>query len=102
MNIEQAKGTIAELENFVELFSNYEVKDLRTATVYEYAKDNHVGRVAKLLNEQGHRLPGARGERKLNSNDVSAELVGEVADDLHKIVKKYFLSNRRKVSRFTW
>ncbi|WP_179884066.1 hypothetical protein [Bacillus thuringiensis] len=58
MNLQQAKELVKELNDFIELVSNYKVISLETAAIYEYALDNNVSKVAYKLNEKGYRAQG--------------------------------------------
>ncbi|PHA31401.1 hypothetical protein [Bacillus wiedmannii] len=100
MNLQQAKDKVKELNDFIELASNYEVTSLETAIVYEYALENNVLKVAATLNEKGYRAQGTKGPRKLSSNDVSEVLKGKAIDELHIIIKGMFEKNKRKVGKF--
>ncbi|MCP1166784.1 hypothetical protein NKS31_27995 [Bacillus sp. 1813sda1] len=53
MNLHQAKERIKELNDFIDLVSNYKVNSLETAAIYEYALENNVSKVASKLNEKG-------------------------------------------------
>jgi len=97
MNLQQAKEQVEKLNDFIELVLNYKVISLETAAIYEYALDNNVSKVAVKLNEQGYMMEGARGPRKISSNDVSDILQGDELDDLHVIIKNMFKKNKRKV-----
>ena len=101
MNLQQAKERIKELNDFIELVSNYKVTSLETAAIYEYALENNVSKVASKLNEKGYRAQGVKGPRILSSNDVSEILKGKEIDELHAIIKSMFEKNKRKVRKFT-
>ncbi|PFD67698.1 hypothetical protein CN309_05390 [Bacillus thuringiensis] len=97
MNLQQAKDLVEKWSHFIELVSNYEVTSLETEAIYEYALDNNIANVAVKLNEKGHRIQGVRGPRKLNSNDVTEILQGEIIDELHGIIKNILQKNQRKM-----
>ncbi|PEJ53031.1 hypothetical protein CN676_10405 [Bacillus wiedmannii] len=97
MNLQQAKDSVEKWSHFIELVSNYEVNSLETEAIYEYALDNNVSNVAVKLNEKGHRIQGVRGPKKLNSNDVTEILQGEIIDELHSIIKNTLQKNQRKM-----
>lgn len=99
MNVQQARDTIKELNNFITLVETFEVTSLETEAIYEYALDNSVSRVASKLNEKGYTVPSATGKRKLISNDVSNILNGNPTNELHVIIKKMFNSNKNKVNK---
>ncbi|PFK48940.1 hypothetical protein [Bacillus cereus] len=101
MNLQQAKELIKELNDFIELVSNYKVTSLETAAIYEYALENNVSKVASKLNEKGYRAQGVKGPRLLSSNDITEILKGKVIDELHAIIKSMFEKNKRKVRKFT-
>ncbi|SCC68908.1 hypothetical protein [Bacillus wiedmannii] len=101
MNLHQAKERIKELNDFIDLVSNYKVNSLETAAIYEYALENNVSKVASKLNEKGYRTQGVKGPRMINSNDVSEILKGKEIDELHAVIKSMFEKNKRKVRKFT-
>lgn len=105
MKVDKAKKLIKELEDYVEAYENYYPKNKKQEAIKLYAELENVGIVAKMLNEKGYRkdgrpVAGKVRKVKLDSNDVTELLTGEVeeSDKLHKIVKKTLKKNRRRIS----
>lgn len=103
MKVEDAKKTIEELQEYVNVYEKYEPTNMKEMAVKLYAELNNVNQVAKKLNEKGYRkegklVAGKRARVKLDSNDVTKMLISDVddGDQLHPIVKRILNKNRRR------
>lgn len=103
MKIENVRERIKELQAYVDAYDCYDPVGVEQMAVKLYAETNNVSAVAKALNELGYRkegklVAGKRAQVKLNSNDVTEMLIGEVdlVDELHEMVKKALNRNRRR------
>lgn len=103
MKVEKVRERIKELQEYVDAYDNYEPEGMKETAIKLYAELNNVNAVARELNEQGFRklgklVAGKRAEVKLNSNDVTEMLNGEVEDYdlLHHIVKRVLNQNRKR------
>lgn len=103
MKIDKVRNRINELQEYVDAYDNYVPVGVKQTAIKLYAESNNVSAVAKELNEQGFRkdgklVAGKRAQVKLNSNDVTEMLNGDVDPDdlLHPKVKKVLNQNRRR------
>ncbi|MBU8877957.1 hypothetical protein BGM26_02985 [Bacillus sp. FJAT-29790] len=89
MNIELAKKRISELQNYVDLTETYVADCFEKHIIKEYAITGSVVKVAEKMNELGFKI----GERKVESNDVSAVINTNPSkndDELHRIVRRLY------------
>lgn len=103
MKIETVKQRIKEYQYYIDVYENYEPKNLKQMAIKLYAELNNVQQVANKLNEIGYRkegklVAGKRAKVKLTSNDVTELLNSKVEDGdlLHPIVKKILNKNRKR------
>lgn len=99
--IDKLYNKIEEFQYYIDLYNSYEVTSFETAAIKYYAELGRVDHAAKKMNELGYRVPGARGPKKLNSNDVTAVLEGKELDEFHRVVKRMFIRSRKITRRFT-
>ncbi|CAM4364977.1 hypothetical protein [Lacicoccus alkaliphilus] len=87
MSLQQAISLRDELDEFIKITEDYEVKEIKQWIVFQYVKHYSIPKVIKeardknCLNEAGELL-----ERK----DIIAVLQSSPMDDLHKIAKKMY------------
>jgi len=100
MKVLEAQKRIAEYQEYIQLYNDYQPSTLKQHTIKLYAELEHVSKVADDLNSRGFRVPGKKegSKVKIISNDVT-DLIDskpDANDKLHFIVRKYLNKNRGK------
>ena len=90
--VEGAKKEIRELQRYVFLVENYKATTLEEKIIKEYA---HLGSIAKVAASINQELAfGA-----IDSTYVSNVIKSKPKDDLHKLIKTYYLIKTRPARR---
>lgn len=93
MTIDEAREQIKKLEDYIELVEMYTPETFEQHAIKLYVLQEHVARVAKMLNELGFRI----GKRKVIGTDVSNILRAKPTDELHELAVKLFKQNKKMV-----
>jgi cell fate (sporulation/competence/biofilm development) regulator YlbF (YheA/YmcA/DUF963 family) len=105
VRIDKAKELIITLQEYVSVYESYKPTNIKQEAIKLYAELQNVNKVAKELNEKGYRkdgrlVAGKVKKVKIESNDVTAILIGTIddGDKLHEILKKAINKNRKRIS----
>ncbi|WP_195536509.1 hypothetical protein [Bacillus paralicheniformis] len=94
MNLEKAKQTVKELNNFIKLTEECDADTFEKKVIKEYAIHGNVSKVAKVFNDQGIKI----GNRKVISNDISQVIMSKPhLNELHVIVQKIITRNKKRM-----
>ncbi|MCY8488769.1 hypothetical protein [Bacillus atrophaeus] len=94
MNIEKAKQTVKDLNNFIKLTEECSADTFEKKVIKEYAIHGSVSKVSDLINEQGIKI----GNKKVKPSDISKIIQSKPhVNELHVIVQKIFNNNKKRM-----
>ena len=108
--LERHQQKMQEIQEIIEVIklnsSIAEGDNLQTVIFKKYLEHDNVHKVAKCINEKGHRIPTKShiGERKYNSNDIT-KIIKSPAEDVEprlRAVVKRFQSENYKAMMKRW
>lgn len=76
-----------EMDHYIQLTESYITKDTDTFIIKHYAYTGSIKQVTEMLNKLGH---------DVSKEDVAAVIKGKPKDELHKIVRKYYMMKVKK------
>jgi hypothetical protein len=98
MKIEEAKQSIKELENYIQLIESYQANTFEQEALFLYVQLESVSKVSDEMNKKGYKV----GNRKVISKDVSDIIRSKPIDNIHVMAKKFFTGNKKRSSGRSW